>query len=430
MKKYLGLIVIIFSCLTTVNLWFLSKPDYQSILSNPLTSASQIMALIGLVLMSFSLLLSTRLYFIEKIFGGIDNIYLIHKHLGSFALLFILNHPILLAVKAIPKFQIALMYIIPGRDFAYNLGIFSLFIMILAFIFIVFINLPYNVWKYSHKFLALSFLLASIHSLLIQSDIARSPILKSWMLIFIIMGIGAGLYVIFLYKYLGPRYRYVVANIERKLDILNIYLKPLLRKLNFSSGQFVYLSFNNQNVGGESHPFSISSAPTEDLLRISIKILGDHTLKFPQLKEGNKVSVYGAYGYFAKEFNNKTNANFIWIAGGIGVTPFLSMLRSEISKPSSNKITFFNTYRNKEEGVFDDEINDYCQKINNVKYITWNTSEKKRLTIEKIKQEVDNFNDCNIMICGTIAMMESIKKQAIEAGIKEDKVYFENFSFF
>lgn len=427
MKRLFPLIFILAICFVTFFLWILSKQDSQIILEQPLRSLSQILALLGTVLMSFTVFLSTRLKPVEKIFNGLDKAYWVHQFLGSISFLFILHHPILLALQFLPQVKIAMLYLLPSSEIAYSLGVIGLYLMIVSFIFMVFIKLPYHMWKFLHRLLGIGFLLGSAHALFISSDISNFLPLRLWITGFLAIGIGSVVYRIFLYAIFGPKYNYQVERVERAIDVVTVYLRSRTQgKLDFKSGQFAYVSFKNKVTGKESHPFSIASSPSEELLKLSAKIVGDYTLKLTQLREGDRVMVYGPYGEFTmNRFNNK---NCLWIAGGIGVTPFLSMLSSEVYKSSNNSICFYYTYGKKDEGLFVNEIKALITRTPHIKFYDWASYEKKRLDLKEIMSRINIRVLDAIFMCGPTPMMEGFKKQFLLAGIPEQKIVYENFS--
>ena len=428
MKAKISWFVLVNIVLITISLWISGKDDTRMIFEQPLRASSQIFALLGLVLMSITLLLSTRNKFVEYFFGGLDKTYYIHRYLGSVSFLFLINHPLLLAAQYAPNIKMSLQYLLPGADFAYNLGILALYTMILSFIFMVFIKLPYNIWKFIHQFLGVSFLLGGVHSLLVASDVNSNPLLTIWIGIFLLIGIVSFFYIVFLYKHIGPKFLYEIVHIERSLDIVNIYLKPLTKRvLNFYPGQFAYMEFKNKTIGSEMHPFSISSAPQDDYLRISVKMLGDYTVKIPQLRVSDRVFLYGPYGAFGGKIKSIT-APVVWIGGGIGATPFVSMARSRINTATMQPVYFYYCYGTEEEGVFNEELQIISKNDSTFKYVNWPTQKNKRLTAEKIAKDISLKEVVHILLCGPMGMMEGLKKQFISLGVPETKIMFENFS--
>lgn len=425
--KYLKTIFfILFPILLTINLWVFSKSDFKLVITQPYRSLGQVFGLLGIVLMSLTLVLTTRNKKIEELFGGMDKVYSIHHILGATSFVFLINHPLLFVVQSLPNLKVAFLYLFPGTDIAYNLGIFAIYFMILSFIFMVFIKLPYHIWKITHQFLGVTFLLGAIHTLIIASDVSSYPPLRIWIGFVIGIGIISELYTLFFYQHLGPKFTYEIEKIERSLDIISVYLKPYGKKnINFLPGQFVYVRFNNQSVGTEPHPFSLSSAPTDPLVRITVKITGDYTLKLPNLKRGDKTYLFGPYGSFGQNINKEKS---IWIGGGIGITPILSLLRNEKYRKEFNSTKIYYCYRTPEEGVFHDEISELVQDTPQITYFKWCTDENRRLTAKKIigLEDIDNIN--SVLCCGPPIMMESLKQQFVELGLPEEKFYNEEFS--
>lgn len=419
---------LIFSILgITCVLWFFSKNGPLSFSTAGLQLTSQLLALIGLVCISLTLVLSTKMNFIEKILHGLDKAFYLHRILGSLGFLFILHHPLLLAIQALPHTQSAMMYLLPGKMLSYNLGIFSLYIMLFSFIFIVFIKLPYHIWKLTHQLLSLAFLLGSIHALLITSDMSTFLPLRIWMGIFISIGIFSSFYSIFLYRYLGEQYIYVVKNIFQKNTILDIYLEPIKHILHHEPGQFVFTSFLKNLPGGEHHPFSISSPPESSQIRLSVKVVGDYTSKLPFLQIGDRVKLYGPYGAFAKSI--KDNRPILCIAGGIGITPLLSIIQNETTNKSTREIVLYYLTKNSLEAVYNDELLMLASQNPYLKIVNWYSSELGRISIDKIENAIGSLSEYHILLCGPSKMMDEISKQAIKSGVKEENIVFEDFAF-
>jgi predicted ferric reductase len=393
-----------------------------------MTSLSQIFALIGIVLMAVSLLLSTRIRIVEDIFGGLDKVYRVHHLIGVVAFIMLVNHPLLLVVQSLPDYKLALNYMIPGPDTSYNFGVFAQYFMILPFIFILLIKIPYNLWRYTHKLLGISFLFASLHAINISSDVSVYMPLRYWILFFIGIGLFSGIYTLIFYKNFGPRKIYVVKKTEQLLDIINIYLKPVGKKMNFISGQFAYFRFTKSKVSKEPHPFSFSGAPSEEDARISVKILGDYTMSAREISEGDVVAVYGPYGRFGEIYNDPVKKKLIWIAGGIGVTPFLSMLRQESVNSLGHEINFFYSFLKPEEAVFKDEIDKFSSGLSNVRIYYWCSSEKGKITAGKVAEITGEVTNAFVQVCGPEKMMVAMKEQFGELGLPEQHFFYEDFS--
>ncbi len=107
--------------------------------------------------------------------------------------------------------------------------------------------------------------------------------------------------------------------------LVEISLRPLGRPVDFVPGQFamVYLEAKD---GWHRHPFTIASAPAEGVVRFTVKALGDYTSCLRELFEpGMPAVIGGPHGRFD---HAKGTDHQVWIAGGVGVAPFLSWLRA------------------------------------------------------------------------------------------------------
>jgi predicted ferric reductase len=234
------------------------------------------------------------------------------------------------------------------------------------------------------------------------------------------------LYKVFLYRFLGPHYRYQVTSVKQLDDIIEIYLSPLGKILKFSPGQYAFVSFNHPDLS-ETHPFSFSSAPEDDQLRFSVKISGDYTLKLKNITVGTIASVWGAYGRFTYKFFG--DRDVVCLAGGIGITPFLSLLLTEIKKPIVRQIYLFYSAKTESQAIYHQTLLNYASTIPNLHYIPYFTDQKPRLTASFIADSVNGLSHKLFYLCGPTPMMLSLTDQLISLKVNRSDIIFEDFSF-
>lgn len=413
--------------LVTIVLFVLSKTSLSEITASPWLSASQALALVGVVLMSLTFVLGSRAMWLEDLFGGMDRVLKVHHIIGAISFLMIINHPMFLAVDALPNFNLAAKYFWPSTNVSYSLGVGALYTMIMVLILTMVVKLPYDIWLKTHDFMGLALLLSGLHVYTISSDVSTYMPLRIWIFVFLAIGAFSFVYKVFLYGSLGPKYRYIVRSVKKLNNVFEVWLDPASDGIVSKPGQFVFINFESEGLR-EKHPFTISSSPTQKGIRLSIKTLGDYTLKLNKLKEGQLASVWGAYGRFGKKFVGGKN-DVVMIAGGIGITPFLSLLGYERDNPTDRKMWLFYAANSTEDAVYDGEIEKTKTHLKNMEYYRYFGGPKPRLSAEILFDKIGEFNNKIFYICGPQPMMESLSFQLKSRGVKSKNIVLEDFAF-
>lgn len=388
---------------------------------------AQIIGNLAIAFLSMNFILSIRDRRLEKIMNGLDEQYSVHIAIGKIGFIFILFHILFLALRNFQGLETIISLLVPGSILIKNIGIFSFWILLVLLVLTLVIKLPYNIWKITHKFMIVPLILAGIHGLL--SSITRGD--YTFTSIFIIIasfiGVSAFIYTEFIYPRIGPIYFYIVSKVEIKGKIVEIFLKPLNKKMDFFAGQYAFFEvLTNRNISKESHPFSFSSSPKEEM-RVSIKDLGDYTATLKNLNIGDKFKLIGPYGQFHLE-NFKDFKSLVFIAGGIGVTPFLSILRD--LDTDDIKITVIYSIKNESDNIYFEEMSTIAKNRQNLKVFKYLSENEGYLNGEKIKNLVgDDFSQSQYLICGPVPMMLSVKNALINEGIKNENILFEKFTF-
>jgi predicted ferric reductase len=193
------------------------------------------------------------------------------------------------------------------------------------------------------------------------------------------------------------------------------------------AGQFLFVRFPGDKTLNESHPFTISSAPSEDVLRLTIKASGDFTrYLFHNLQAGMDAVIEGAYGMFDYKTGSPRQ---IWIAGGIGLTPFLSFLR-DMDGNLKHDVNFYYTVRHPEEALFRDEIEAAAYKNPRLKTHVRFSATDGSLTVEEIvKGAGGDLRDYDIYLCGPLPMIQAFTRKFQELGVSGKNIHYEEFNF-
>ena len=204
-------------------------------------------------------------------------------------------------------------------------------------------------------------------------------------------------------------------------DVREIILVPLEKRLNYLAGQFAFFTFPSLS-NREQHPFTLSSHPFEDNLRVTIKSLGDYTHNLnDNIQPGDKATVEGPYGHFSASYIKEKEQ--VWIAGGIGITPFLSLARDMYF----NQVTLFWCVGNESEAVYKEELDVIAKENSKFSYVIWPSDNKGHLSLHKMN--IEKAGSKGYLICGPDPLKKSITTQLKAAGVKQSAVYYEEFAF-
>lgn len=413
-------ILLILLSLVPVVLLLVFGPGVQSDFSSLSHFFGQSTALIGVTLFALTFVLSTRMKIIEDFFGGLDKVYIAHAHLGGAALILILFHPILLVLKFIPdNWRLAATYLLPAYNFwSVNFGVIALLGMILLIIATLYIKMKYHRWKLSHGFLGLVFIFALLHIFLVRGDVSRDYIFKGYYIyttIIAIIGLSAFFYTILLKRMKSWEYSVKTVN-KIGSEIYEITLAPKKQRINFRGGQFIFVKFFSEGLPKEAHPFSIAAKGNTNI-RIFVKKLGDYTGRLDSILPGDKAKVEGPYG----KFYSNTNTKKVWIAGGIGITPFLGMAQD---LPDGAKVDLVYTVKEENDLVGADEL-----KKLGVNVIPWVSSKDGRLTIDAVIAKTGPINGKEFYICGPKPMMDALVGGLFALKVPRQKIHWEDFAF-
>lgn len=430
-NSYIGLIVVILLVLFPILPWLFMKPLELRFGSGAAiaTSIGQLSALLGLAMFSISLILIARLPFLEKYFGGLDRIWQTHRHLGMLGFLLMLVHPLALAIRLVPvSVAEAALFLVPSfADMARTLGIVALLLMMGIIGATLFAHWRYQILLKTHRFLGLAFMFGVLHAFLIPSDISGNTVLAVYCGVLSFAGITAYLYRT-VFARVVPKHSYTIIAVKKLHSTLTeVTLRPTEKPLTFKPGQFVFVSFADPALSKEVHPFSISSAPHEQDLRLTIKALGDWTAAVCDLGVGSKALIEGPFGGFTSE-QAVTNKE-VWVAGGIGITPFLSRARALAEgKDGQKMIDLYYTTNTRDELVFERELSELAMNFKNFRFFPHVSKEQGYLSASTIRQQSGQLTDRDVYVCGPAGMMKSIITQCKEAGVASSQIHAEEFA--
>ncbi|MDO8592673.1 MAG: ferric reductase-like transmembrane domain-containing protein [bacterium] len=394
-----------------------------------LVSLGQITGIVGMAMFSLVLVLSARFYIFDVYFGGLNRAYFFHYLFGGLSLVILMSHPLFLLARHLPySLKGAADFLLPGAWWQKDFGIYSLALLMLLIIWSIFFRRRYHIWKLAHKFLGIAFLLGGIHGFAIGSDLAQNQTLKIYMITIASLGLCAFIYRTILGRLLTHHYEYEVTGLSiLPQKTVVVELNPKKEIMEFNPGQFVFVSFLGGQISQEWHPFSIASGSSFKGIRLIIKELGDYTANLKNLKIGSRAKLEGPFGNFS--YQSIANKKQVWIAGGIGVTPFLSMAESLTGRDQDLEIDFYYCTRNKDEQLFLERFNNLSAGNKNLTVRSFCSVDHGWLNAGYIKQNSRDLNQRDIFICGPLQMMKDLRKQFLSLNILNRRVHTEEFNF-
>lgn len=231
----------------------------------------------------------------------------------------------------------------------------------------------------------------------------------------------------------------IVKIIKHKDGVTLFKLAPE-KKYRFRPGQFLHLAIDKYDPSfnwPESRVFSIANSPLiTDTIDILISPKGAFTKRMlTELKENDEVWIKLPYGIF--NFNDALNADCILIAGGTGISPFISFLEYALDTlPAFNSLKLFYGVRNKELIIYDDLFGNCSSKIKGFEYsifIEDNEGKNGRNIfggILPVAQIVKNTKDCKkpvYYLSGPKAMINAFDKELKLNNISYQNIFFDKW---
>jgi ferredoxin-NADP reductase len=201
--------------------------------------------------------------------------------------------------------------------------------------------------------------------------------------------------------------------------VYTIELESLGKPFKYEPGQFLHFALDEYDPSGQwpdSRCFSMQSAPNEKLIRITYAVKGKFTIRMQQeLKPGKQVTLKLPYGNLFTQPHNK--ANTVFIAGGTGITPFLSLFTHESFNKYTNPRIYLG-FRSKEYNIYIEELNHSYNSSKFVKYFYENTDGI--IGIQSIFNE--NNSNSYYFISGPPTMIKTFKLELILKGVPATQI--------
>jgi len=395
-------------------------------------------ALVGIVLLALQSVLAGRFKWITRPFG-FDMVIRFHRNMAVLALGLLLAHPVLMA------FGGAGWRIIIGGSALVWVGKAALALVLVNVLLSLYqtrLGLKFERWRFLHDLTGPAILaLAFTHSWFIGTDLHLTVLQALWVAL-----LGAAVAAFGYHKFIRPRRLardpYEVTEVKREAPkVWTVKLAPSEGRtvFDYAPGQFQFIRFlRRRGLPEEEHHWTISSSPAQKAyLSSTIKELGDFTATIGETRPGDKAVVHGPFGRFSHIFH-PDETELVFIAGGVGITPVMSMIRYLRDRRDGTPVTLLYGNLDRESIIFHDELLDIerggTPPLRVVHVLekpdpNW-AGERGFIDLEKIRRYCgDGLSGKGFYIVGPAALNDKSVRNLRAMGVRNARIHSELFSF-
>jgi predicted ferric reductase len=390
----------------------------------------------GLAMMGLQFGLTARFRYVTEPWGE-DVIYHFHRQISLVALGLVIAHPVILVIVQPELLAPSNMLEAPLSAHFALLSIFSVIALVMTALWRATLKLKYETWHLTHIVLAVVAIAAGVVHMVGSSFYLTDPWKRALWIGLTIFWIALLVYVRIVKPVFMLRRPYRVSEVRQERgDTTTLVMQPDGHPgFRFRPGQFGWLTAWGSPFKITGHPFSFSSSavPVDGRVEMSIRNLGDFTSEIHKVPVGRRVYLDGPYGAFT--IGNPADMHVL-IAGGVGVTPMMSMIRTLADRHDKRPVILLYGSKDWESITFREELEALKARLDlTVVHVLaspsadW-TGEQGFINSEVFKRHLPPpYADHEYFICGPGVMMDAIEKALGEMGVPMAKYHSERYSF-
>ena len=367
---------------------------------------------------------------------GIDIIFFFHRYLGLMALAFIFIHYLIIRIDSVEALGVINPWQAPWYMTAGRIAFVLFAIIIITSLWRKSLRIHYDEWRMLHIGLSVTGFVLALGHIEGVSYYIDAPV-KHWLwtsyLIFWLLLI---VYVRLIKPWRMHSRPYRVIEVRQECcNCWTLVLVPDNHKgMHFKPGQFAWLTLRASPFHIKEHPFSIaSSAIHRDRIAFTIKELGDFTRTVKNTQVGETAYLDGPYGVFSID-QYPTAPGFVFIAGGIGAAPILSMLRTMADRHEQRPLLFIYGNNSWENVIFKEELETLKERLNlNMLHVLkepppdWK-GDTGLITPELLQKVLDkDIQKYEYFLCGPKPMSNVVQQGLHELQVPVSQIHFELF---
>jgi predicted ferric reductase len=396
------------------------------------TALGRLAGLLAAYAMIVVVLLVARLPPLERAIGQ-DRLVSWHRKLGPWPLYLLLAHAVLITVGyarqagtgVLHEFgRLLLTY--PGI-LAATAGSIALFAAGITSYRLARRRMAYETWWSVHLYTYLALLLSFSHQIGTGASFVGHPVARVWWTALWVGTLGVVVAArIGLPVWRSLRHRVRVVGVSREgPGVVSILLRGhRLDRLPVAGGQFFQWRFLRRGLWWQAHPYSLSAAPSGDLLRITVKDLGDHSGGLGRLAPGTPVAIEGPYGTFTADTAERDR--LLLVGAGVGTAPVLALLHE---LPEQADVTVLLRASSRDDLVLRDEVAAEVERRSGRFVELVGSRDRVRLDAAALRDAVPDVRRREVYLCGPDALSHQLAAELERAGVPGRRIHFESFSF-
>ena len=420
--------------LTIATCWPALSPEAFDAPGGVANALGIVTAMLGTYLALLAILLMARLPFVEREIGQ-DRITAWHRLLGPWTLVLIASHVVLTTIGYAQSEGINVLAEAIRLVFGYPwmLPAAAAFLAMVALGVMswrrIRRRMSYETWHVAHLMFYLAIALAFGHQIEAGSIFFGHPWARGWWI---------GLYVavataIVVFRVLVPVTRSlrhglrVSAVVPVDGESVHVYITGRnLRKLRAQGGQWFTWRFATRHWWWQGHPYSLSAVPTDTVLRITVRSLGDQSRSLTSLRPGTRVFIEGPYGAFRSD---RRHMNKVLLVGaGIGMAPVRALVRALPRGVRADVI-----YRAHDVAAM--PLAEELMRIADESggeirlFLQPGTRHEYPMTPQRLGQMIPDIAERDVYACGPVGFLEDLRSSCRRLGVPNRRFHAEDFEF-
>jgi len=370
---------------------------------------------------------------------GIDIIYFLHRYLAIFAALLAFGHFAIMWLLYEDALGVINPLVAPWYMTLGRVGLAAFILAVVTSEWRERLGLAYEPWRVLHIVLAILGFMAGIGHILGVAYYTEAPSTRALWLSMTLSWVLLIIWVRVIRPARLKRRPYRVSGVRQETDkVWTLELEPDGHRglRGFQPGQFAWLTLGVSPFAIREHPFSLSSAPQSlPRLEMTIRELGDFTGSISEVKEGEIAYIDGPFGIFSHH-RLPDAPGFVFIVGGVGVTPVISMLRAMAHECERRPLWMFYANPDIDSVIFREELGELADRLD-LKLIhilqeppeDW-TGETGMLTREMLAKHLpeDRIGEFHFFLCGPPPMLEAAEEHLTGLSVPRRHLHVEIFN--